>query len=429
MTEAVDILLIGGGGREHALAWKLAKSPLLGRLFIAPGNPGTAELGENISIDPADHGALIRFCQENQIGLVVVGPEAPLVAGLADDLRKAGIAVFGHSGAAAQLEGSKAFMKEVAEEAGVPTARYRRFTDAASARAHVQQTGAPIVVKYDGLAAGKGVTVAATVEEAVAAIDGMFSGHFGNADTVVIEEVLPGEEASCFALISGTSVLAFGSAQDHKRVFDGDLGPNTGGMGAYAPAPIVTPEIDRQVMQEMFVRTAEAMVQRGTPLSGVLFAGVMIGPEGAKLIEFNVRFGDPECQILMMRLKDDLLPLLLAVARGEPLPAAVSWSADPAITVVMAADGYPDAPVKGTAIRGLAAATGKPGVTVFHAGTAQKGADLVANGGRVLNVSATGPDLATARSRAYAAVDAIDWPGGFCRQDIGWRALADRGKP
>jgi phosphoribosylamine--glycine ligase len=315
-------------------------------------------------------------------------------------------------------------MKEVAEAAGVPTARYRRFTDAAAAIAHVRAEGAPIVVKYDGLAAGKGVTVATTVEEAMAAIDGMFAGRFGDADTVVIEEVLPGEEASCFALVSGTSVLAFGSAQDHKRAFDGDRGPNTGGMGAYAPVPVVTPAIDRQVMEEIMLPTAREMAARGMPLSGVLFAGVMIGPDGAKLIEFNVRFGDPECQILMLRLEDDLLPLLLAVARGGPLPPAARWRDDPAITVVLAADGYPDAPRKGTVIGGLDAARATPRVTVFHAGTARRGADLVAAGGRVLNVSATGPDLATARRHAYAAVDAIGWPGGFCRRDIGWRALA-----
>jgi phosphoribosylamine--glycine ligase len=425
MSRRLDVLLLGGGGREHALAWRMARSPLLGRLFVAPGNPGTATLGENIALDPADHPAVVSFCQERSIGLVVVGAEAPLVAGLADALRAACIPVFGHGREAARLEGSKAYMKALCDEAGIPTAGYRRFTDAAAARDYIRERGAPIVVKYDGLAAGKGVVVADTVEQAEGAVDSMFAGAFGAAGEVVIEEVLAGEEASFFALVSGREVLAFGSAQDHKRAFDNDMGPNTGGMGAYSPAPVVTPEIECAVLERIIRPAAETMAARGAPLSGVLFAGLMIGPGGPSLIEFNVRFGDPECQVLMLRLDEDILPPLLAVAGGGPLPRQVRWKPDHAITVVMAADGYPGTPRKGTPISGLEAAVRpEPTAVVFHAGTAGTPAGLVAAGGRVLNVSATGPDLAAARDTAYRVIDRIDWPGGFCRRDIGWRALA-----
>jgi phosphoribosylamine--glycine ligase len=425
VSGATDVLLVGGGGREHALAWKLARSPALGRLYVAPGNPGTATLGENIALDVADHAAVTAFCLREGIGLVVVGPEAPLVAGLADALREAGIPVFGHGREAARLEGSKAFTKALCDEAGLPTARYARFTDAAAAKDYIRAEGAPIVVKYDGLAAGKGVVVATSVAEAEDAVERMFAGSFGDAGEVVIEAVLEGEEASFFALVSGESVLAFGSAQDHKRAFDGDKGPNTGGMGAYTPAPMMTPAVEREAMERIVRPAARAMAARGTPLRGVLFAGLMIGAKGPELIEFNVRFGDPECQVLMLRLADDLLPLLLAVARGETLPARARWRDDHAITVVLAANGYPDTPRKGTPITGLAAAVrDEPAAVVFHAGTAGTPTGLVAAGGRVLDVCATGPDLASARDTAYRVVDRIDWPGGFCRRDIGWRALA-----
>ncbi|MGL4635243.1 MAG: phosphoribosylamine--glycine ligase [Beijerinckiaceae bacterium] len=419
----MHVLLIGSGGREHALAMALAKSPLLKQLFVAPGNPGTAQFGASVSLDVTNHEAVIAFCQANRIDLVVVGPEAPLVAGLADDLRAAGVMVFGHGKGAAALEGSKAFTKAICDAANIPTAAYGRFTDAAAAKAYVAETGAPIVVKYDGLAAGKGVVVAMSVEEANAAIDSMFEGQFGASAVVVIEEFMEGEEVSFFALAHGEQTLALAGAQDHKRVGDGDTGPNTGGMGAYSPAPVFTAAIEAEVMERIIRPTAREMARRGTPCSGVLFAGLMLTKTGPRLIEYNARFGDPECQVLMMRLKSDLLSLLLACAKGELAEAKVEWSPDPAITVVMAAKGYPGEPLRGTEIRGVEAAGKGDGVTVFHAGTKRDGERLLANGGRVLNVSATGPTVAVARQRAYAAIDAIDWPEGFCRQDIAWRAM------
>jgi phosphoribosylamine---glycine ligase len=421
----INVLLIGSGGREHALAWKLAQSPLLGTLFIAPGNPGTLSCGTNVALDVTDHAAVTRFSKDHKIGLVVVGPEAPLVAGLADDLRAAGLAVFGHSRAAARLEGSKAFTKDICDAAGIPTAGYKRCTTAAEAKAYITAQGAPIVVKYDGLAAGKGVVVAMSIAEAHEAVDEMFVGQFGSSATVVIEEFMEGEEASFFALVSGTDVLAFSAAQDHKRVGDGDTGPNTGGMGAYSPAPIFTAAAESEVMARILRPTAEEMARRGTPCQGVLFAGLMMTREGPKLIEYNCRFGDPECQVLMQRLESDLLPILLACAKGNltDLPAP-AWSADPALTVVLAAEGYPGTPRKGTEIRGVAKAEKLDGVTVFHAGTALQGERLVANGGRVLNVTARGNTVAEARARAYAAIERIDWPEGFCRKDIAWRALS-----
>jgi phosphoribosylamine---glycine ligase len=418
----MNVLLIGSGGREHALALAISRSPLLTKLFIAPGNPGTAECGENVVIDIADHRAVLDFCRLMQVSFVVVGPEGPLVAGLADDLRAGGVKVFGHSRAAAQLEGSKAFTKMICDAANIPTAAYGRFSDAVAAKAYVRKQGAPIVVKYDGLAAGKGVVVAMTIEEAETAIDDMFAGQFGDAE-VVIEEFMEGEEVSFFALVHGEQVLSLAAAQDHKRVGDGDTGPNTGGMGAYSPAPVFTDAMQADVMERIIRPTARVMAQKGMPCDGVLFAGLMITKDGPKLIEYNARFGDPECQVLMLRLRDDLLTLLLACADGQLDKVSVRFRPEPALTVVMAAQGYPGEPLRGTTIRGLDKAARMDGVTVFHAGTKMSDGKLIANGGRVLNISATGKTVAEARARAYAAVDAIDWPEGFCRRDIAWRAM------
>ena len=420
----MNILLIGSGGREHALALALSRSAGLETLFIAPGNLGTAALGRNVSLDVADHKAVVDFCRTMQVGLVVVGPEAPLVAGLVDDLDAAGIPAFGPGKAAAQLEGSKGFTKDLCREFSIPTAAYERFSDAASAKASVRRQGAPIVVKADGLAAGKGVVVAMTLAEAEAAVDLIFGGAFGAAGAeVVVEDFLDGEEASFFALCDGERALAFASAQDHKRVGDGDTGPNTGGMGAYSPAPIMTEAMTRRVMAEIIEPTMRGMKVRGTPFKGVLFAGLMIGRDGPKLIEFNVRFGDPETQVMLPRLRDDLAALLLASAKGQLPAGPVHLSPEAALTVVYAARGYPDAPERGSEIRNVTAASQIPGVTIYHAGTKLEGDKLLANGGRVLNVTGRAPTVAEAQARAYAAVDAIDWPGGFCRRDIGWRAV------
>ncbi len=415
--DKLNILLIGSGGREHALAWKLAQSPRLGQLFAAPGNPGIAEHASLLAVDPADAAAVIAACRDKAIGLVVVGPEQPLVDGLADALTAAGIPVFGPSAAAARLEGSKGYTKDLCAEAGIPTAAYRRFTLPGPARAHVVAEGLPIVVKADGLAAGKGVTVAATLAEAMDAIDACFAGGAG---AVVIEAVLTGPEASLFALSDGDTVIPFGTAQDHKRAFDGDMGPNTGGMGAISPAPALTPALAERAMAEIVRPTVAAMKARGAPFRGVLYAGLMLTASGPQLIEYNVRFGDPECQALMPRLAGDLVEILLAAAEGRlaalPPPA---WSDDTAVTVVMAAKGYPGAVEKGSVIGGLDRAAALPCVTIFQAGTAQQDGRLVAAGGRVLGVTATGADAGEARRRAYAAVAAIDWPQGFCRSDIG----------
>jgi phosphoribosylamine--glycine ligase len=420
----MNVLLIGSGGREHALAWALSASPLLATLYCAPGNAGVGEAATCVALDAADHGAVARFCRERDIGLVVVGPEAPLVAGLADDLAAAGIKVFGPSRAAARLEGSKGFAKDFCAEFGIPTARYARFQDKAAALAYLERQPLPIVVKADGLAAGKGVTVAETREAATAAVDACFSGAFGAAGAeIVIEECLLGEEASFHALIDGTHALPLVSAQDHKRAYDGEKGPNTGGMGTYSPTPVVTPEIARRTMDEIIWPTVKGMAARGTPFRGVLYAGLMITESGPKVIEFNVRFGDPECQVLMLRLKSDLLPALLAVADGVLATFDLRWHDDAALTVVMAAKGYPGDYARGTEIRGLDAARAVEGVEVFHAGTIQDGPRLLANGGRVLNVAARGRTIAEAQRRAYEAVARIDWPQGFCRSDIGWRAL------
>jgi phosphoribosylamine--glycine ligase len=402
----------------------MAQSPVLERLYCAPGNAGIEEVAELTALDVSDHDAVAAFCLDRQIGLVVVGPEAPLVAGLADDLEAQGLVVFGPSKAASALEGSKGFTKDLCTEFGIPTAAYGRFTDAASAKAYLQSQAMPIVVKADGLAAGKGVVIAQIRDEANAAVDACFQGTFGAAGAeVVIEEFLDGEEASFFALVDGDTVLPLATAQDHKRVHDGDRGPNTGGMGAYSPAPIMTQALCDRTMNEIILPTVAAMKRRGTPFKGVLYAGLMIDAGSPKLIEYNVRFGDPEAQPLMMRLKSDLLPVLLATAKGKLSGLTLEWEADTALCVVMASRGYPGAYDKGTEIKGLDAARAVPQSAVFHAGTARDGTRTVANGGRVLGVTALGSDIAQAQARAYQAVDAIDWPEGFCRRDIGWRAL------
>jgi phosphoribosylamine--glycine ligase len=415
----MNILLLGAGGREHALAWKIAASPLVERVYCAPGNAGIAGEAECVALDVADHAAVIAFCRANRIGLVVVGPEAPLVAGIVDDLNAAGIKAFGPTRAAARLEGSKGFTKDLCAANRIPTAAYARFTDAGTARDYVRAKGAPIVVKADGLAAGKGVTVAATVDEALAALDQIFAPR-GEA---VIEEMLTGEEASFFALCDGTHALALASAQDHKRVHDGDLGPNTGGMGAYSPAPVMTPDLTRRTMDEIVLPTLRAMREMGCPYQGVLYAGLMITADGPKLIEYNARFGDPECQVLMLRLKSDLVPALLAAADGVLKTFDLRWADDAALTVVMAASGYPGDYAKGSVIEGLDEAASIDGVEIFHAGTRREDGRILANGGRVLNVCASGKTVGEAQARAYAAVDKIRWPGGFCRRDIGWRAV------
>jgi phosphoribosylamine---glycine ligase len=420
----MNVLLVGSGGREHALAWKLAQSPKLGKLFAAPGNPGIAQHAELVDLDPADHRAVVDFCQANRVGLVVIGPEAPLVDGLADALRTMGLAVFGPNRIPAQLEGSKGFTKDLCARVGVPTAGYVRAFDAAAANAALDRFGPPLVIKADGLAAGKGVIIAETRAEAERAVADIFGGSFGSAGaSVVIEEFLEGEEASFFALTDGWAVLPFGSAQDHKRVGDGDIGPNTGGMGAYSPASILTPALEERVMAEIVRPTVRALADQGTPYSGILYAGLMLTAEGPRLIEYNARFGDPECQALMMRLESDLLELLLAAANGRLAQAEPPRFTDEvALAVVMAAKGYPGTPQKGARITGLDLAEAE-GAKVFHAGTVDSGGELVASGGRVLAVTARGASIAAARATAYAGVDAIHFPGGFHRRDIGWREL------
>ena len=420
----MNILLLGSGGREHALAWKIAASPLVERLVCAPGNAGIARECELVALDVADHAAVIAFCRAQKIDLVVVGPEAPLCAGIVDDLAAAGIKAFGPSKVAARLEGSKGFTKDLCKANGIPTAAYERFTDAAAAKAYLRKEGAPIVVKADGLAAGKGVVVATSVAEAEAAVDMMFAGGLGEAGAeVVVEAFLQGEEASFFALCDGETAIPLASAQDHKRVFDGDQGPNTGGMGAYSPAPVMTPALSRRAMDEIVLPTVRAMKAMGAPYKGVLYAGLMITAEGPKLIEYNVRFGDPECQVLMLRLMSDLLPALLACCDGMLKNFDLRWHADAALTVVMAAKGYPGSYAKGSVIGGLEAAAAVEGVEIFHAGTSADGGRILANGGRVLDVSALGKTVGEAQARAYRAVDRIQWPEGFCRRDIGFRAI------
>ncbi|KPH82821.1 phosphoribosylamine--glycine ligase [Bosea vaviloviae] len=421
----MNILLIGSGGREHALAWAISASPLCDRLFIAPGNPGTAQCGENVVIDIADHSAVIAFCRLQTIDLVVVGPEGPLVDGIADDLTAAGIKTFGPSKAAAQLEGSKGFTKELCAQFGIPTAGFGRFTDAASAKAYVTEQGAPIVIKADGLAAGKGVVMAETLDEANAAIEMMFAGGLGAAGAeVVIEEWMIGEEASFFALCDGTHALPLASAQDHKRVGDGDTGPNTGGMGAYSPAPVMTKALEAQVMADIIMPTLAGMTERGSPFQGILYAGLMITAQGPKLIEYNVRFGDPECEVLMPRLRSDIVPALIAACDGVLDNITLRWSDEAALTVVLAARGYPGKPETGSVIRGIETAEALDDVLVFHSGTKQDATgSVLASGGRVLNMVGLGKTVADAQTRAYRGVDAIDWPEGFCRRDIGWQAV------
>ena len=413
------ILLIGSGGREHAIAWKLAQSPQIRRIYSAPGNPGINQIAEPARIDPANHDQVLAFSHNTGIDLVVIGPEQPLVAGLADDLEQHGVQVFGPGRAAAMLEGSKGFTRDLCTRIGIPTPRYRRFDDAGKARAYVEAEGAPIVVKADGLAAGKGVVVAETMAEARAAIDACFAGSFGDSgNEVLIEERLEGVEASLFALCDGDTAIPFGTAQDYKRAFDGDTGPNTGGMGAISPAPALDDALVDNVMATIVRPTIAEMKARRMPFRGVLYAGLMLTKSGPKLIEYNVRFGDPECQVLMLRLESDLLELLSAAATGRLGRTRPRWKSETAVTVVMAARGYPGAYAKGSEIKGLGRAAEMPGVTIFHAGTAMENDKLVAGGGRVLNVSATGASADEARRRAYAAVDAIDWPGGFFRRDI-----------
>lgn len=420
----MNILILGGGGREHALAWAVKQNPKCDRLIVAPGNAGIGAIAELAAIEPTDAAAVLACVEENAIDFVIVGPEAPLAAGVADALRAAGILTFGPSAAAAKLEASKAFTKEVCDACGAPTAAWARFSDAAAAKDYVRAQGAPIVVKADGLAAGKGVIVAMTLDEALDGIDEIFGGAFGAAGAeVVIEEFMAGEEASFFILSDGTDVLPVGTAQDHKRVGDGDTGPNTGGMGAYSPAPVLTAAIQEQVLSEIVRPTIAEMAARGTPFQGVLYAGLMIENGRARLVEYNVRFGDPECQVLMLRLGAQALDLLLACAEGRLAEVEAQWADDHALTVVMAAKGYPGAYVKGSEIRGLADLPEDSARMVFHAGTALKDGKVLATGGRVLNVTARGATLKEAQERAYAMVDRIDWPEGFCRRDIGWRAL------
>ena len=419
----MKILVVGSGGREHALAWAIGASPLVDRVYAAPGNAGIAEEAECVPIAASDTRSIVDFCKRNAIDFVVVGPEAPLVAGLVDTLEGEGIAAFGPTAAAAALEGSKGFMKDLCAREGVPTAGYYRFRDPAKAKAYIDRLGAPVVVKADGLAAGKGVTVAPTMAEAHAAVDAALGeGRFGTAGAeIVVEEFLDGEEVSFFALCDGYHLLPLASAQDHKRVGDGDTGPNTGGMGAFSPAPLATPDVEAEIIECIVGPTVAAMAREGRPFKGVLYAGLMLTADGPKLLEYNVRFGDPECQPLMMRLKSDIVPVLLAARDGILNEVDVRWYDETALCVVMAARGYPDEPLRGTEIRGLEAAAGDPDIKIFHAGTRRDGNRLIADGGRVLGVTALGKDLAAARDRAYRAVDKIDWPGGFCRRDIGRR--------
>jgi phosphoribosylamine--glycine ligase len=424
----MKILVVGSGGREHALAWKIAQSPLVTQIICAPGNPGMAALGRIAPIAADDVPELCALAVREQIDLVVIGPEAPLAAGLADRLAEVGIAAFGPRKGAAQLESSKAYTKDFCEALNIPQAAYKVFDHALHAKAYLGTREPPFVIKADGLAQGKGVVIAETMREADAAVDEiLFLKKFGTAgQRIVIEDFLPGEEASLFALCDGQTAIPFGDAQDHKRAFDGDKGPNTGGMGAYSPAPVLSDDMIEQAMARIVLPTVKAMAAAGVPFKGVLYAGLMVSPDGPKLIEFNVRFGDPECQTLMARLKSDIVPYLLACAKGglANLPAP-EWDARPAVTVVMAAQGYPDTPLAGSVIRGLARAGTGEGVEIFHAGTrADDDGVIRAAGGRVLNVTAIGDDLKQAAARAYGAIELIDWPGGFFRRDIGWRALA-----
>ncbi|MEJ8559978.1 phosphoribosylamine--glycine ligase [Yoonia sp. GPGPB17] len=420
----MNILILGSGGREHSLAWAVKQNPKCDRLIVAPGNAGIATIADCADINILDGGAVATFAEENAIDFVIVGPEAPLAAGVADRLRKAGLLVFGPSQNAAQLEASKSFTKAICDAADAPTAAYAHFTDAEAARRYIRDKGAPIVVKADGLAAGKGVIVAMTEAEALAAIDDMFDGSFGEAGAeVVIEEFMDGEEASFFVLCDGNTILPIGTAQDHKRAFDGDTGPNTGGMGAYSPAPVMTDEITQKALDQIITPTMDEMRKRGTPFQGVLFCGLMIQNGQPRLVEYNVRFGDPECQCLMMRLGGQVLDLLQACAEARLHEVQVNWADDHALTIVMAANGYPGSYAKGTVIKGLDSQPEDSFHMVFHAGTARTDGQVTASGGRVLNITARGNALAEAHEKAYAMAQGIDWNDGFYRSDIGWRAL------
>ncbi len=420
----MNILILGSGGREHSLAWAVMQNPKCDRLIVAPGNAGIAQIADCAALDIENGGAVVSFAEENAIDFVIVGPEAPLAAGVADRLREAGILVFGPSAEAARLEASKSFTKEICDAAGAPTAAYARFTEAEPAKAYIRQQGAPIVVKADGLAAGKGVIVAMDEATALEAVDDMFGGAFGGAGAeVVIEEFMEGEEASLFVLCDGENILSIGTAQDHKRVGEGDTGPNTGGMGAYSPAPVLSAEIEECAMEQIVRPTMAEMARRGTPFKGVLYVGLMIKDGQPRLVEYNVRFGDPECQVLMMRLGAQALDLMHAAAEGRLAEAQVNWAEDHAMTVVMAAEGYPGVYKKGSVITGLEQSLADSSHMVFHAGTRDQGGEIVAVGGRVLNVTARGATLQEARGKAYSMIEAIEWPGGFYRRDIGWRAL------
>ncbi len=420
----MNILILGSGGREHALAWAVKQNPKCDRLIVAPGNAGIAEIAECALFDINDGGAVVTFAEENAVNFVMIGPEAPLAAGVADRLQEAGILVFGPSAAAAQLEASKSFTKEVCDAAGAPTAGWAQFTDADAAKRYITDIGLPLVIKADGLAAGKGVIIPESLDDALTAIDEMFGGAFGAAGAeVVIEEFMEGEEASFFVLCDGENLLPIGTAQDHKRVGEGDTGPNTGGMGAYSPAPVLTDEVAKKAMDEIIGPTMKVMAERGMPYRGVLYAGLMIKDGQPRLVEYNARFGDPECQVLMMRLGAQALDLMLATAEGRLDTAQVNWADDHALTVVMAAKGYPGPYEKGSEIKGLDKIPEDSKHMVFHAGTTEADGHITATGGRVLNVTARGDSLREAHDEAYAMVDRIDWPEGFCRRDIGWRAL------
>ena len=421
----MNVLILGSGAREHALARACAKSPLIGNLFVAPGNPGCATVAQNVPLSLDDNAKLVEFCRAEAINLAVIGPEGPLVSGLADDLAAAGVSCFGPSKEAAKLEGSKGYAKDFCREFGIPTAAFRQFREPTEAKAHIRNVGAPIVVKADGLAAGKGVVVAKTLEEAELAVDTFLSEVLVSAGaSIVIEEFLEGEEVSFFALCDGVTAMPFASAQDHKRVGDGDTGPNTGGMGAYSPPPIMTPGLTERTMREVIAPTLRGMNERGSPFRGVLFAGLMIDAHGPKVIEFNVRFGDPEAEVILPRLKDDLLPLLVACASGRLSSAPPEFCPDAALAVVMAARGYPGEAVRGSTITGIEDAEAVPGVVVFHGATREVDGATFADGGRVLTITALGGNIAEAQRRAYEAVDRIKWPEGFCRRDIGWRGIA-----
>jgi len=418
----VKVLLVGGGGREHAIGWKIAQSPLLSMLYLIPGNPGLDHIGVRLQADPNDITAILAQSKEKSIDLVIVGPEAPLAQGLADLLEEANIPCFGPKQAAARLESSKSFMKDLCLEANIPTAKYATFTQTEPAIAYLDTLSAPFVIKADGLAAGKGVIIAQTRSGAESAISSILTGQFGGAgEKIIIEEFMEGEEASFFAICDGKTALPLIAAQDHKRAFEGDRGPNTGGMGAFSPTPAFTSEIEQQVMTQIINPTIKAMADRGTPFCGVLFAGLMLTPQGPKLIEYNVRFGDPECQVLMKRLNSDLLPVLHAAAIGKLENHSLDWSPDSVALIVMAANGYPEAYKKGTPINNIEQASNLNGITIFHAGTKIESDQLLANGGRVLNITAKASNINLALDHAYEAVDLIDWSDGFYRRDIGWR--------